>query len=417
MRKLKILAPTRYPWRFNSPRHSRHDISVRRFVPFNRIWGAVEGVTIFNPLPPRRFDLIHAFNRIPLGVTPFVIGYESHLPRCFSAEDGMLFPGLASMLVSDRCRGIVAISHYARQVFLRQHAGRPWAAALEAKLVVRYPNVDLPPLPAPLVSQPGEPVRMVFVGAHFARKGGLVCLRLAERAHREGFPIHIDIVSALEMGEVSWVDPLRPSFYDKDRALLATLPNVTLHGAMSNADVLKLVGKAHFVLLPTFADTFGFSAIEAMAMGTPPIVTNQGALPEFVQDGRNGIMLPFETNGLGDWIHSSIQDRTTRSYESLFRDAVDRTGDTLFERLQALPVHGQTYAALRREARLTAERMFSSHDATEFWDNLYERCADGPLRRADEVATVPKVPTSYLRNAVDDLTTARQRLGSSEDGH
>src|SRR5262245_41704508 len=82
----EILAPTRYPWSFNSPQPSAHSIENREFLPLNKLSYRVEGVTLFNPWPPKRFDLVHAFNRIPLGPTPFVIGFESHLPRAFGLE-------------------------------------------------------------------------------------------------------------------------------------------------------------------------------------------------------------------------------------------------------------------------------------------------------------------------------------------
>src|SRR5690349_13638233 len=105
---MQILAPTRYPWRFNGPRASRHVIENRNFVPFNHLSNRLEGVTIFNPLPPQQFHLIHAFNRIPLTTLPFVIGYESHLPRAFGMEKSRYFKLLTRRLASPNCRRVVA---------------------------------------------------------------------------------------------------------------------------------------------------------------------------------------------------------------------------------------------------------------------------------------------------------------------
>ena len=84
MKQLRILAPIRYPWTFNGPRNSEHIIERRSFVPFDWISKKFEAITVFNPLPPRCSDLVHAFNRIPLGSTPFVKGFESHLPRALA---------------------------------------------------------------------------------------------------------------------------------------------------------------------------------------------------------------------------------------------------------------------------------------------------------------------------------------------
>ena len=158
-RRLRILAPTRYPWRFNGPRRSKHAVSNRSFAPFNYLSPRVEGVTVFNPLPPRRFDLIHAFNRIPIGLTPYLIGFESHLPRAFGLERSLYCRTLIHSLNSDRCRGIFAISEHARNIFRRTVRHLPQFPELESKLFVRYPNfpmatdqmdqLDLGPGPCP----------------------------------------------------------------------------------------------------------------------------------------------------------------------------------------------------------------------------------------------------------------------------
>jgi glycosyltransferase involved in cell wall biosynthesis len=372
---LNILAPTRYPWLFNSPRHSKHNVSVRNFLPLNYLHSSIEGVTIFNPFPLRIFDLIHAFNRIPIGVTPFVIGFESHLPRAFGREDRQLFAILSRVLAGDRCRKIVAISQFARSQFLGQHAGKPWFDRIVAKLTVRYPNILVPPEPDRCAAPVGDAVRLVFVGNHFVRKGGLVALRVAQLAHQQGFRVKVDIVSALQTGADSWVAPTRQGFFNQYYRLLDTLPNVTSHGSLPNAAVLDLVGQSHFLLLPTFSDSFGYSAIEAMARYTPVIATEQGALPEFIQDQVNGILLPLEKNEKGEWKHEGRTDRHLPAYESMFRDEVERLADQLLKKLQTCVQNRSVYLGMRMQARSTAEAVFASSDAQRFWDDLYREAA------------------------------------------
>jgi hypothetical protein len=58
-------------------------------LPLNLLSLRLDGVTAFNPISPRKFDLVHAFNRIPVARTPFVICFESHLPRAFCVENGL----------------------------------------------------------------------------------------------------------------------------------------------------------------------------------------------------------------------------------------------------------------------------------------------------------------------------------------
>ena len=87
-RPLTVLAPTRYPGVFNCPRGGRHHIVRTPFVPLNKVSSRLQGIML-HPPQRRRYDLIHAVNRIPLVRKPFVITFESHLPRVFSHEGGL----------------------------------------------------------------------------------------------------------------------------------------------------------------------------------------------------------------------------------------------------------------------------------------------------------------------------------------
>jgi len=357
--------------RFNGPRSSRHTISVRSFLPLNKISAKIEGITVFNPLPPRRFDLVHAFNRIPIGTTPFIVGFESHLPRAYGLESTGYFRILSGMLAGERCRAIVAISEYARRQFMRQHTGRPWYESLIAKLHVRYPNFPIPPGLDAFVAKDGDPVRLVFVGNHFGRKGGSVAVRLAELAQQRKFPLEVDIVSSIEVGSASWTDPTRPEYWERDLGLLKSLPSVRHHGSLPNSRVLALVKKAHFAMLPTLSDSFGYSVIEAMANYTPVIATHQGALPEFIQDGVNGILLPLETDAYGEWKHIGRADRGSAAYEEVFDSAVNRLVNEAYTKLETLMQSPATYRPMRLAARATAEALFSAEKACHFWDEFY----------------------------------------------
>jgi len=368
--RLRILAPTRYPWRFNGPRKSRHDIVNRDFLPLNKISPAIEGFTVFNPFPLKRFDLIHAFNRIPLGRTPFIIGFESHLPRAFNYEHTAYFSWLSHILASPRCRGIIAISEYAKRTFLLQHKDKPWLNAIASKLHVRHPN--LPPASAqdPFLHTQGGPLRLVFVGSHFGRKGGPVAVRMAELAHEYGLNLHIDIVSDLTTGKASWVDPLTPDFFQPYNSKLNTLRNVKFHGGQPNDRVIALLKQSHFSLLPTFSDTFGFSAIESMANHVPVIATTQGALPEFI-NSQNGILLHLPTNEIGEWRESDRQDRESAAYANLFSSEIERLAREALLALQPYADCSPAYMALRKAAYTCAASMFNSENAATFWDEFY----------------------------------------------
>ena len=369
MTQIRILAPERYPWTFTGPRASRHRIDRAVFIPANKISPKIEGITAFPTVILRRFDVIHAFNRIPLGSTPYVIGCESHIPRGFGIEGSMLYTRMARSLASRRCRAIVPISRYAEGLITRDHAQRPWWPEFQSKMVVRLPSIA----PRPFEAGPTlDPIRIAFVGNHFARKGGCVAVRVAELAQQRGLPLEVHIVSGLEMGAAIWTDPSREAFFEPYRSLL-NLPNVRQYPKLPNRAVLDLLATMHFSVLTTFSDTFGYSALESMACGTPVIATRQGALPEFIRDGVNGIMLDLPTNPCGEWIHGGRTDRHTTAYEAMFRDEIDRLAEESVAALARCTADAEAYAGMRRAAYREIEDSFDIARSSAFWDDLYQR--------------------------------------------
>lgn len=374
---LTILAPVRYPSLFNSPRTSRHHILRRRFLPMNYLSPKVEGVTVFPPSLLDRIDLIHGFNRIPLNPKPFVIGFESHLPRGFGIENSFFFTFMRNQLLNERCRAIVGISEYAKRTFLAQHEETSAYHELAAKLVVRMPSVVLPKDP-PAKKQTLPPIRLLFVGNHFARKGGCVALRLAQLSLDAGVPLEIEIISKLEIGRVSWTDPLDESFFDRYRPLL-NLPNVRCWGELPNQQVIEKIRQSHFLLLPTFGDSFGYSAIESLTNGTPVIATRQCALPEFIRDGVNGIMLDLPLNDKGEWIHLNSPDRGSKIFEKIHAQEVDRLAEETLRRLEEMLNSPTSFDAMALNAHETAVQRFDSRLHDTFWDDLYETAVLQPV--------------------------------------
>lgn len=374
MSRLSILKSSRYLWAFNGPRSSRHNIVYRSFAPMDRINWRLGATTFFNPFPPRSFDLVHAFNRIPLGPTPFIIGYESHLPRAFGMEAAPYFRALTKLLRSDQCRGIYAISNYALDVFRWQHNQSGALPELERKLSMRYPGIDIPEGQDQLADAPIEPFRIAFVGRHFARKGGCVALKVAEAALARKLPVHVTLVSSLEMGASVWTDPARAEFFDPYRKLLG-LPNVTHHASLPNAEVRALMANSHLSMLATFSDTFGFSAIESMAHWTPVLCTRLGALREFIRHRDNGVLLDLPLTPLGDWIYSNDPLRLTGQTEAVYAAEIERLAAESLVEIERLMSDPASLWKMRQSARQTAASLFDARSTNAFWDDVYEKAA------------------------------------------
>ena len=57
-------------------------------------------------------------------------------------------------------------------------------------------------------------------------------------------------------------------------------------------NVAALLASADMFLLPSSSESFGLSALEALASGVPVIGTNAGGVPEVVRNGETGILCP-----------------------------------------------------------------------------------------------------------------------------
>lgn len=75
--------------------------------------------------------------------------------------------------------------------------------------------------------------------------------------------------------------------------------NVTFVGWASGDKKVELLRNADVFVLPTYADAFPMSVLEAMEFGMPVISTTIGSIPEMVIEGENGYLIePGDTEGL-----------------------------------------------------------------------------------------------------------------------
>lgn len=84
--------------------------------------------------------------------------------------------------------------------------------------------------------------------------------------------------------------------------------------------VAPLLAAADLFLLPTNAESFGLSALEALASGTPVIGTKAGGLPEVVRDGETGVLCGVgDVDGMAGAAIALLKDR--KKWETMSRAA------------------------------------------------------------------------------------------------
>ena len=363
---MKILIPNTYLMNFNLPDEVRAQATVGRFYNLARIWQAADAIAAYLPVPS--CQVVHFMNRIPLATAkPWVLTFESGLPRTHNRSRTLL-KLMRERLLSSKCLRLIAMSQWASSIFQLENQDWKKLPQALAKLSVIYPTV-----PArrtePKQLKKDETLEIAFVGNEFARKGGIVALRLARKAADMGLNIKIHIVSAMNYAWGSLQDRQDLGLYAADAKYLE-LPNVVTHGVLPNNQVHELLARSHLLLLATLQETFGFSVLEGFAWGVPAITTNICALPEMVTHGENGFILQVEKDERNSWaglssINSDYWPILNKAYDSMTEQALQRV-------LQVLD-QPELLEKLSRGAVDTLRSKFNPVEATRALEEIYSK--------------------------------------------
>ncbi|MGK7947888.1 MAG: glycosyltransferase family 4 protein [Xenococcaceae cyanobacterium] len=361
----------------NSPRQSRHEITHHKNYRLcylgerisQKIWPPLQGVSLFKPLTPK-FDLIHSFNAIPYTTKPWIVTFESVLPRTRGNYGDKLASMIINRLSLENCRKIIAMSEHAKEKFLRQKASFKGINSIKDKLLVIHPNFPVK------VSQEkkylkGKTLELTFVGNDFARKGGIVALRIAQKSKAMKLPIKINLVSRMNYGANVYTDCSERNKYIKDLELI-NLDNVFLYKNIANERVINLLHRSHFQVMCTLDDTYGYSILEGFSVGTPAITTNVCALPEFVKNNVNGFIVDLEVNKYNHWIH--LKNKSKENYweilDRTYEDLANKVLDFLVKIIDGNKNYEQFSAG-----SITQAKIYDSEKANIFFDELYSKMA------------------------------------------
>ncbi|MBO7685738.1 MAG: glycosyltransferase family 4 protein [Kiritimatiellae bacterium] len=164
---------------------------------------------------------------------------------------------------------------------------------------------------------PGRNVQYLPNGVEGTHLGEAALLPLQERSlnvlcvsridYQKNQLALVDILAARPACRLTLVGPITAQWYaDKITARVRELgvgDRFTLIPGLppGSAELEAAFAAADVFVLPSVHEPFGIVALEAMARGIPLIASNVGGLPDFVRDGKNGMLFdPSAPNGLVD---------------------------------------------------------------------------------------------------------------------
>ena len=165
------------------------------------------------------------------------------------------------------------------------------------------------------LSSPDAPSRL---RNEFAADGAPLLLMVGRLHPEKGYQFLFEAMAKLKNSLdkpirllVAGTGPLLDSYRQQVESLSCT---DTVHFLGFRKDVADLMAAADLVVLPSVAEAFGTSVTtEAIYLGTPVVATRVGGIPEIVNDGIDGVLVPpANSQALADAIANLLRDPERR---------------------------------------------------------------------------------------------------------
>lgn len=344
--------------------------------------GQVKGFSydaIYRPVIRPKVDIIHTFNAVCDTSVPWVCTFETSVPRtnqvcCRDWEyrkmkaDKVTSRGY-SLLASDSCCALIALSEANKRIQLLMME----AFDIKEKDLIEKKIIVLPP-PQPLLISPNEferkfarianRIEILFVAGLFFRKGGAQIINVLQEFVNRGVNLHLTVVSSMALDDLSEATPTDASDYEK---LMENADWITHHRSLPNIDVLQLCKKAHVGLLPSMADTYGYSVLEMQSCGCAVITTDIRALAEMNNDDC-GFIIEVPKQKSTEAKYDTVEDR--QILKKKIEDGLRETFSIIFESPEILI--GKAQKAMEKIGREHSPEIFAQR-----LDAIYKRAVAG----------------------------------------
>lgn len=115
---------------------------------------------------------------------------------------------------------------------------------------------------------------------------------------------------------------------------LGVASRIRFLGSCAASQVREMLDSVHLFVTATRQEAIGVAIMEAMAMGLPVVATQVGGIPELIENGRSGVLVPMDApQAMAQAIRSIIS--TPNKAEELGRSALERVSRRFSSRCSA----------------------------------------------------------------------------------
>ncbi|MDR2207320.1 MAG: glycosyltransferase family 4 protein [Flavobacteriaceae bacterium] len=121
----------------------------------------------------------------------------------------------------------------------------------------------------------------LFLAVDWQRKGGQTAYESLKILRQKGFPVKMQIIGCNPDIRENWV---------------SIIPFLNKNNPQELAEIQKHLSQSDFLFVPTKSDCTPIAFCEAAGFGLPVISTNTGGVSSIIENEKNGILLPENTD-------------------------------------------------------------------------------------------------------------------------
>lgn len=226
---------------------------------------------------------------------------------------GGLFPEVLTETFRRRLISLIFMKLCGRRLLVSAHTVIASSAresnllqTIDKRISVRVIPHGVPvPEVVPVKARAGGGLRLVFIGRIEPVKSLPTLLNALARLKNEGLYVMLDIVGS---GDSRYVAGLQKRILD-----LNIENSVILHGDQRGQRKQSLLTEADLLVLPSLSENFGFVVAEAMAIGTPVVVSDGVGVADQVLRYRAGTVFPVgDDEALANALRSFLDPEEVR---------------------------------------------------------------------------------------------------------